>query len=148
MPAALIALAAAPTLMRAIAAYKCYILCYILCVSPRVTPVPTQTTKAKGKKGKDELSDYEKARAATMAHNADVLEKLDKLVINHVVHVPHSAFPNEPMPEGGFWVGKLCRTAAGGNGDIGIHIKGEEIFTRSRVEVVSWLPEEQPDEAA
>ena len=44
------------------------------------------------------------------------------------------------MPEGGFWVGKLCRTAAGGNGDIGIHI------TRSRVEVVSWLPEEQPEE--
>lgn len=112
--------------------------------------MPPQTTKGKGKgkKGKDELSDYEKARAATMAHNADVLEKLDKLVINHVVHVPHSAFPNEPMPEGGFWVGKLCRTAAGGNGDIGIHIKGEEIFTRSRVEVVSWLPEEQPDEAA
>jgi hypothetical protein len=31
VPAALIALAAAPTLMRAIAAYKCYILCYILC---------------------------------------------------------------------------------------------------------------------
>ena len=37
--------------------------------------------KDKGKKDNDEPSDYEKARAATMSRDADVLAKLDLLTV-------------------------------------------------------------------
>ena len=62
-----------------------------------------------------------------------------KLKLGEVVHIPASAFPNEELPEGGFWVGKTVKTKKGGEWDIGILVPGEKIFTRPMAEVASWL---------
>lgn len=62
-----------------------------------------------------------------------------KVKIGKTVHVPHSAFPEENMPENGYWIGKTCKTRKGGTNDIGIKIDGEEIFTRPISEVVGWI---------
>ena len=88
-------------------------------------------------------SDYEMERQKRMEDNTRALMLLDRLKIGKVVHIPHSVFPDEPVPPEGYWVGKLCKTNKGGMGDIGIHIEGEEIFTRPRLEVTGWLQEEE-----
>ena len=86
------------------------------------------------------LSDYEKQRAQTIDNNTRTLMLLDTLKVGRVVHIPHSVFPDEDAPPNGFWIGKICKTLKGGMGDVGIHIEGEEIFTRPRLEVIKWLP--------
>ena len=62
-----------------------------------------------------------------------------KVRINKKVHIPKSVFPEHKAPKCGYWVGKTCATSRGGTGDIGIHIEGEPIFTRSMEEVAGWL---------
>ena len=59
--------------------------------------------------------------------------------LGRIVHVPHSAFPDEDEPENGFWEGKTVRTKAGGPLDVGILIEGEEVFTWPMVEVATWV---------
>ena len=59
--------------------------------------------------------------------------------VGKIVHVPNSAFPGEAAPENGYWLGKTCKTKKGGAKDIGIHIEGEDIFTRPIAEVAGWL---------
>jgi hypothetical protein len=68
-----------------------------------------------------------------------VIDLLDKLKIGAIVHVPSSAFPNDPAPPEGYWIGKLCNTLQGGTGDIGVHIEGEEIFTQSRMTLIKQV---------
>jgi hypothetical protein len=68
-------------------------------------------------------------RAAKVAH----------VKLGRIVHVPHSAFPDEDEPENGFWPGKTVRTNAGGPLDVGILIDGEEVFTRPMTEVALWV---------
>ena len=87
------------------------------------------------------LSDYELQRKANKASNERIINALEQVKVGKIVHIPHAVFPDEPMPPNGFWVGKLCHTHLGGMGDIGVHVDGEEIFTRSRVEVSGWLVE-------
>ena len=69
-----------------------------------------------------------------MMENQRVLDAIDwaieKCKIGKSVKIPHSAFPEEDEPNGGFWMGKIVKTAQGGTGDVGIHIEGEPIFTR------------------
>ena len=77
-----------------------------------------------------------------MQKNEQKLKAISKLKIGLVVAVPHSVFPNEPVPEGGCWMGKTVSTTQGGTGDIGIWIPGEDVFTRPRFEVADWLVEE------
>jgi hypothetical protein len=92
-------------------------------------------------------SDYENQRLQRMDENARTLSLLDSVKVGQLVHIPHSVFPDEDAPPRGYWMGKICKTKKGGTGDVGIHIEGEEIFTRSRLEVVKWLPaEEEPPE--
>ena len=64
---------------------------------------------------------------------------LDKVRVGMTIAIPHTIFPDEPEPEGGFWMGKTVRTLLGGTGDIGISIEGEEVFTRPRAEVLDWI---------
>jgi hypothetical protein len=45
----------------------------------------------------------------------------------------------EAEPDNGYWVGKACRTRHGGKGDIGVHIPGEQVFTRPLEEVATWV---------
>ena len=85
-------------------------------------------------------SDYEMQREQRMNDNMRTLLSLDDLKVGKVVHIPQSAFPDEAAPPEGYWVGKVCKTKKGGMGDVGIRIEGEDIFTRSRLEVVKWLP--------
>ena len=61
------------------------------------------------------------------------------VAIGVVVHVPHSAFPDEAEPTEGYWIGKTVLTRKGGTGDIGIKISGEPLFTRPTAEVASWV---------
>ena len=74
-----------------------------------------------------------------MKANRETLELIDRCKIGRAVAIPHAVFPDEPEPPGGCWMGKLVKTLQGGTGDVGIHIPGEPIFTRSREEVVHWL---------
>tara|TARA_B110000503_G_C7084885_1_gene386815 strand:+ start:477 stop:809 length:333 start_codon:yes stop_codon:yes gene_type:complete len=78
---------------------------------------------------------------ANKAQNERIITLLDKLKHGRVVHIPHAIFPAEPIPPGGYWEGKICRTTNGGLTDIGVHIEGEPIFTRPKTEVVNWLVE-------
>jgi hypothetical protein len=60
--------------------------------------------------------------------------------IGQVVHIPTSIFPDEAdAPECGYWMGKTVRTKGGGMNDIGIRIPNEEVFTRPRSEVATWI---------
>ena len=61
------------------------------------------------------------------------------VAIGVVVHVPHSAFPDEVEPMEGYWIGKTVLTKRGGTGDVGIKIFGEPVFTRPVAEVASWV---------
>ena len=62
-----------------------------------------------------------------------------KLKNGLVVHVPSTAFPDESAPEIGFWIGRTVRTKAGGEGDVGIKIDGEPVFTWPMEEVAGWV---------
>ena len=62
-----------------------------------------------------------------------------KVKLNKKVHIPKGVFPHHKAPRCGYWVGKTCATNAGGTDDIGIHIEGEEIFTRPKTEVAGWI---------
>ena len=90
----------------------------------------------------EKLSEYEKARRKTMEENDAVITLLDKVKIGKMVLIPHAVFPEEPEPEGGFWIGHTVRTNLGGLGDVGISIAGEAIFTRPRLEVAHWVVED------
>jgi hypothetical protein len=61
------------------------------------------------------------------------------VAIGVVVHVPHSAFPDEAEPMEGYWIGMTVLTRRGGKGDVGIKILGEPVFTRPVAEVASWV---------
>ena len=74
-----------------------------------------------------------------MAENAEHFALLDKVKIGKVVHIPADVFPDEEAPAEGYWVGKTVQTTLGGNGNVGILVEGEEVFTRSRIEVVDWI---------
>ena len=87
----------------------------------------------------DSPSGYEKKRQATMEANREVLVLIEKCKIGAAVAIPHSVFPDEPEPDGGFWQGKLVRTSQGGTTDVGIQIDGEPIFTHPLAEAVEWL---------
>ena len=84
-------------------------------------------------------SDYEKKRKANMAENDAIMALFDKVRIGMTVHIPHSVFPDEPAPEGGFWIGQTVKTNLGGTGDIGVSVPGDDIFTRPRSEVAHWV---------
>ena len=100
------------------------------------------STEDKENGGPDEASDYEKGRQARMQENQAFLSLLDKVKIGKTVHIPHTVFPDEPEPEGGFWIGQTVATRLGGLGDIGIQVPGDdEIFTRPRAEVAQWIVE-------
>ena len=117
----------------------CYSVCYSVCHCARLILVPSSHLQAPEPK-----SDYEKQRAQRMDDNARMLLLLEKVKIGRCVHIPQSVFPDEVAPPEGYWVGKICLTKKGGMGDVGIHIEGEEVFTRSRLEVAKWLQEEEP----
>lgn len=68
--------------------------------------------------------------------------KRHNIQIGIVVHVPHSAFPEEDMPTLGYWLGKTIKTRKGGTDDIGIKciVDGvAEVFTRPMAEVSGWV---------
>lgn len=68
-------------------------------------------------------------------------EKEVEVKIGKKVHIPRSVFPEHKPPKCGYWVGKTCATKKGGKGDVGIHIDGEDIFSRPKAEVAAWLVE-------
>jgi hypothetical protein len=77
-----------------------------------------------------------------VASEEDLLADADAaslVKIGKKVHIPASIFPNFKAPKTGYWVGKTCKTSKGGQYDIGIHIEGEDIFTRPVAEVADWL---------
>ena len=86
-----------------------------------------------------QLSEYEQKRLDTMRKNEEVLALMDKCKIGTRVAIPHSVFPEEAEPAGGCWMGKIVKTSLGGTKDVGILIKGEQVFTRARTEVVDWV---------
>ena len=79
-----------------------------------------------------------KAPTAKEGNDKATKDKVKALRVGEIVHVPHSVFPREKKPRGGYWVGKVCATKEGGATDVGIHIKDEPIFTRPALEVVQW----------
>lgn len=83
-----------------------------------------------------------------MESNEAFIRQLDVLKIGTIVHVPQSAFPNDPAPPAGYWIGKLCRTKQGGTSDMGVHIPGEPIFTQPMATLVAWLPSSEPTNSA
>ena len=95
----------------------------------------------------EELSQYEKERAARIAANEETLKKIELQMqkvkgvkIGLTVHVPASVFPDEPAPELGYWVGKTVATSLGGKGDIRVKCDGEDfVFSRSKLEVADWI---------
>ena len=86
-----------------------------------------------------QLSEYEQKRLDTMRENEEVLAMIEKCKIGTLVAIPHSVFPEEAEPAGGCWMGKIVKTSLGGTKDVGILIKGEQVFTRARTEVVDWV---------
>ena len=94
---------------------------------------------------KENLSQYELDRLATIKSNKDKLDKIALVKIGKTVHIPHSVFPKETRPQCGYWVGTTVATSQGGLGDIGIQIEDEDIFTRPKFEVYDWI---QPDAVA
>ena len=112
---------------------------FLTCLAPLLTAAWLRTTLF----SQDEPeSDYEKLRKQTMAKNKAHLDLLDKVRLGVTVHIPQSVFPDDPAPPEGFWIGKTVSTTAGGTGDVGIEIPGEEIFTRPRSEVAGWVVSE------
>ena len=79
-----------------------------------------------------------KAPTAKEGNDKATKDKVQALRVGEIVHVPHSVFPREKKPRGGYWVGKVCATKEGGAADVGIHIKDEPIFTRPALEVAQW----------
>ena len=69
----------------------------------------------------------------------DKQETGGKVKQGKLVHIPGKVFPKSKVPKCGYWIGKTCGTKFGGTNDIGIHIEGEEIFTRPMAEVATWL---------
>ena len=86
----------------------------------------------------DELGESDEV-PEEMDESENALPVTIRVAIGDVVHVPHSAFPDESEPEMGYWVGKTVRTTLGGAADIGIKIVGEPIFTRPISEVAIWV---------
>ena len=66
-----------------------------------------------------QLSEYELQRLANMRENEEVLAMIDKCKIGKSVAIPHSVFPEEDEPAGGYWKGKIVKTLLGGTADVG-----------------------------
>ena len=61
--------------------------------------------------------------AATTTTTADSSDDDDstpfvQVKLGEIVHIPHTTFPDEDMPAGGFWIGKTVKTKHGGAHDI------------------------------